>query len=73
MSDSAEIKKLKIKIEELENEIADAKKEKRSEAYLIVTKNELVELRKKENILLEKSQKIGTCKVFVWCYILFVE
>jgi hypothetical protein len=52
MSDSEEINKLKIKIEALENEIADAKKEKRSEAYIVATKNELVELR---NELVERK------------------
>ena len=70
MSDSEEINKLKIKIEALENEIADAKKEKRSEAYIIATKNECVELRKTLNILLGKVQQTGTsviaiCVVFL--------
>ena len=54
-----EIKKLTTKIEALESEIAEAKQCNRSEAYLIVLRKDLIELRKEENILLGKSQKSG--------------
>ena len=54
-----EIKAAKIKIEKLEDEISEAKKEGRSEAYIMsirqeltATKNQAVELMKKDNIIL---------------------
>ena len=49
--------KVKGKIDSLENEIDEAKKEQRSEAYLIALRQQLIELRKTENILLEISHK----------------
>ena len=54
-----EIKKLTTKIEAKESKIVEAEQCNRSEAYLIGLRNELIELRKKENILLGKSQKSG--------------
>jgi hypothetical protein len=51
-----EIALLKLKVGILEDEIVVAKKEGKSEAYLVASKNELVELRKKENILLEQQR-----------------
>ena len=49
--------KVKKEIDSLENEIDEAKKEQRSEAYLIALRQQLIELRKTENILLEISHK----------------
>ena len=64
------IGRLEKKIADLEDEIEVSKKSGRSEAYIIVleneivaTKNEIVELRREKNILLEK-QKVSGIKSF---------
>ena len=55
-----EIKKLATKIEALESEIAEANKEvPPHREFLINLGQQLVEARKKKNILLEREQKIG--------------
>ena len=67
MSDfDEEVKKLNIKIGELDKEItsdkyeiASAKKDGWSEAYLINLGQQLTELMKTKNILLDKSQQKG--------------
>ena len=51
-----EIAVMKAKISELEERIAAAEMGGRSEEYIIVLRSELVELRKKENILLEQKK-----------------
>ena len=60
------IGRLEKKIDDLEDEFKVSKKSGRSEAYIIVLeneivarKNEIVELRKKENIILEKQKVSG--------------
>jgi len=57
------IGRLEKKIADLEDEFEVSKKSGRSEAYMIVLKNEIVELRREKNILLEK-QKVSGIKSF---------
>jgi hypothetical protein len=47
-----EIREVKLKILAIEEDIKISINDGKSEAYVIACKNELVELRKKENILL---------------------
>ena len=55
-----DIAAVKAKISELEDEIAAAKKEVPIfKEYILSLRSELIELRKKENILLEKFNQIG--------------
>ena len=66
------ISKLSAKIEELEIEIADAKRKGKSDGYIIAIRNELTELRKKENIILERTvevSKTGNYIVYMIRYI----
>jgi hypothetical protein len=52
-----DINSLILKIEALEKEIEEAKNGKRSEAYLINLGQQLTELRREKNILLEKEKR----------------
>ena len=53
------IKNLEDKISRLEDKIEAAERDGRSEEYILSLRSELIELRKKENILLEKFNQIG--------------
>ena len=55
-----DIAAVKAKISDLEDRIEAAEKKGRSENYILSLRSELIELRKKENILLEKSNQIVT-------------
>ena len=54
-----EIAAVKTKISNFEDRITVAETGGRSEEYIISLRSELVELRKKENILLEKQMQLG--------------
>ena len=53
------IKNLEDKISRLEDKIEAAERDGLSEEYILSLRSELIELRKKENILLEKFNQIG--------------
>ena len=53
------IGRLEKKIADLEDEFEVSKKSGRSEAYIIALKNEIIELRREKNILLERQKVSG--------------
>ena len=55
----AVIKNLEDKISRLEDKIEAAERDGRSEEYILSLRSELIELRKKENIFLEKFKQVG--------------
>ena len=58
------IERLEKKVADLEDELKAAKKDGLSEAYIIALRNNLVELLKKENILMEKQKVSGNKYLF---------
>jgi len=63
-----DIAAVKAKISNLEVRIEAAEKNGRSENYILSLRSELIELNKKENILLEKSNQIVTVGKLSYIY-----
>ena len=63
-----DISAVKAKISDLEVRIEAAEKNGRSENYILSLRSELIELNKKENILLEKSNQIVTVGKLSYIY-----